>query len=119
MHGMCGNARQYIAEPGEWLDSTSLTRCDEAHQNGGRPAAVVASEECPVAAPDCDIAIGPLGRAVIDLQVAILEKSGQRLPLIERIPHSFSRRTLRQNLVLDLEQVFVQPRHHRCREPLP
>jgi hypothetical protein len=19
MHGMCGNARQYIAEPGEWL----------------------------------------------------------------------------------------------------
>src|ERR1700732_980705 len=75
MHRMCGNARQYIAEPGEWLDTTTLTRCDEAHQNGCRPTASVASEERPVAASDCDIAIGPLGRAVIDRQVSILEKS--------------------------------------------
>src|ERR1700733_3567694 len=118
MHGMCGNARKYIPEPGEWLDTATLTRCDEAHQNGGRPAAIVASEERPVAASDCDIAIGPLGRAVVDLQVTILEKSRQCLPLIERIPHRASRWTLRQDLVLDLEQVFVQLHHHRRRESL-
>jgi hypothetical protein len=72
---MCGNARQDIAEPGEWFDTTALTRCDEAHQNGGGLTAVIASEKRSVVAPDGDIAIGPLGRSVVNLQVSIFEKA--------------------------------------------
>ena len=39
-----------------------------------RPTAIVASEKGPVAAPDGDVAIGPLGRTIIDFQVSILDK---------------------------------------------
>jgi hypothetical protein len=55
-------------------------------------------KKCPVAAAQCDIAVGPFGGAVVNLQLAVLQKARERLPLIQRIAHRGAGRTLRQAL---------------------
>ena len=68
VHRMGGDAREHITEPGEWLDPAALAGRDEAQQDGGGLAAIVAAEKRPVAAPNGDIAVRSLGRSVVDLE---------------------------------------------------
>ena len=90
------DARGDVAEPGERLDAGPLAGGDEAPQNRRRPATAVAAEEDPVAPAQGDIAVGPFRGAVINLQLAVVQKARQRLPLIQRIAHRGAGRTLRQ-----------------------
>jgi len=68
------DAREHIAKPGKRLDAGSLAGSDEASQHRRRLAATVAAEKCPVAAAQRDIAVGPFGGAIVDLQLAVFQK---------------------------------------------
>src|SRR2546423_183439 len=95
---MRGNPRQYIAEPREGLHAAPLAGCDEAQQYSCRPSPAVAAEECPVATSHRYAPIRPLTSAVVDLQIAILKKPRQRVPLIQRVTYRARPWTLRQQL---------------------
>ena len=73
--GVLRDAREHIAKPGKRLDAGSLAGSDEASQHRRRLAATVAAEKCPVAAAQRDIAVGPFGGAVVDLQLAVFQKA--------------------------------------------
>src|SRR6266852_5925113 len=56
-------------------------------------------------------AISRLARSVAPLsisQLAVFQKARQRLPLIQRIAHRRAGRTLRQNLLLQFQQILVK-----------
>src|SRR4051794_9720625 len=103
-------------EPRERLDAAALAGRDEASQHGRRFAAAVAAEERPVAAAERDVAVGSLRGTVVYLQLAVLQKSRQRLPLVQRIAYCGPRRTLRQHFRLQLKQISMkfldQPRRY-------
>src|ERR1044071_465699 len=86
-NGVRRDAREDIAEPGERLDAGPFAGSDEASQHRRRPATAVAAEEGPVAAAQRDIAVGSFRGAVINLQLAVVQKARQCLPLIQRIAH--------------------------------
>ena len=109
------DAREHMAKPGERLHRVPFAHGNEAQQHGRSLAAIVATEKRPVAAADGDVAVGPLGGAIVDLQIAVFEKALQSVPLIQRIAHGLCGRALGQNFVADLDQIFVQFRHHRHR----
>jgi len=69
-------------EPRERLDPAALAGSNEASQHVRRFAPVVATEKGPVAAAERDVAVGSFCGAVVDLQLAVLQKSRQRLPLV-------------------------------------
>jgi hypothetical protein len=73
---MRGNPRQYIAEPGERLHGALLAGCDEAQQHRCRLAATIAAE---VPTSHCHAPIRPLTGAVVNLQIAIGEKTASEL----------------------------------------
>jgi hypothetical protein len=73
--GVCRDSREHVAEPGKRLDAAPLAGSDEASQHGRRLTTAVAAEEAPVAAPQRDIAVGPFGGAVVNLQLAVFEKA--------------------------------------------
>src|SRR6516164_1933271 len=73
--GMRRDAREHVREPGERLDAAPIAGSNEAPQNRRRFAAAIAAKECPVAAAQRDIAIGPFRSAVINLQLAVFEKA--------------------------------------------
>jgi len=73
-----------------------------------RTAALVAAEKRPVSAADGNIKVGPLDGSVVDLQVAVLEKTRQRLPLIECVADRLCAGTFRQNDITDFEQILAQ-----------
>src|SRR5215831_2054013 len=75
VHWMRRNAREHITEPGERLNGIALAHRDEAQQHGRCLAAPVAAEERPVPTTNCDVPIRPLGGAIVDLQIAALEKA--------------------------------------------
>src|ERR1700676_5812939 len=106
--GMRWDTREHIVEPVERLNATPLAGSDEASQHRRCLAAVVASEERPVAAAQRDIPVGSLGGAVVDLQLAVFQKARQRLPLIQRIAHRRARPALRQNFLLQFQQILVK-----------
>src|SRR5689334_18119629 len=114
--GVRGNAGEHIVEPRERLDAAPLAGSEKASQHGRCLATVVATEERPVAAAERDVAVGSFRGAVVDLQLAVLEKSRQGLPLVKRIAHCGARRTLRQHFRLQLEQIPMelvdQPRRY-------
>ena len=112
------DARQHIAEPGTRLDAVPLLRRDETRQHSRGLAAFVAAEQRPVATADGDVAIGPLGRPVVDLQIAVFEETRERVSLAQRIAHRPRCGTLRENFLANLEQVSVQFAHHRSRHAL-
>ena len=84
---MRSDSREHIAEPTKRLDRVPLARRDEAQQRGRRLAAMVAAEKRPVAPPNRYASVGPLGGAIVDLQIAVFQEAVQRLPLIQRIPN--------------------------------
>src|SRR5438128_11202368 len=94
-------------EPRERLDAAPLAGSNEASQYGRRLAAIIAAEEGPVAAAKRDVAVGSFRGAVVYLQLAVLQKSRQRLLLVQRIADCGPRRTLRQHLRPPFEQVPV------------
>ena len=53
------DAQEDVAEPGKRLDARPLAGSDEASQQRCRLAPTVAVNECPVAAAQRDVAIGP------------------------------------------------------------
>src|SRR5580704_367635 len=69
------DAREHVMEPGKRLDAAPLAGSNEASQYRPRLAAGVAAKECPVAAAQRDIAVGPFGRAVVSLQLVVFEKA--------------------------------------------
>ena len=71
---MRSDSREHIAEPTKRLDRVPLARRDEGQQHSRRLAALVAAEERPVAPPNRYAPVGPLGRAVVDLQIAVFQK---------------------------------------------
>jgi len=73
MQGMHSNARKHITEPGKRLNTATLARGNEAHQYSRRLPAIVAAEKRPIAAADGDVAIGPLGGTVVDLQITVFQ----------------------------------------------
>src|SRR4051794_20972846 len=64
VHRMGGDARKHITEPGERLDPATFAGRDETQQDGRGLAAIVAAEKRPVAAANCNITVGSLGRSV-------------------------------------------------------
>ena len=79
---MGADACERVFEPGERLYSGPLAGSHEAAQHGRRFAALVAAKEGPVAAANRDPADGPLGRVVVDLQVAVVTVAVQRRPIL-------------------------------------
>jgi hypothetical protein len=73
VHRMGSDARQHITEPSERLDPAVLASCDEAQLDGRGVAAIVAAERCPLSTASDDIAIGRLGRSVVDFQNAVFQ----------------------------------------------
>src|SRR5437868_5217978 len=116
---MRGNPRQYIAEPREGLHAAPLAGCDEAQQYSCRPSPAVTAEEGPVPASHRYAPIRPLTGAVVDLQIAILEKPRKRIPLIQRVTHRPRPWTLRQQFASNLLQIPAQLLHHWRRQALP
>src|SRR5579871_2192599 len=102
MNGVPGDARENVFEPGERIDARSLAGSYEAPQHGRCPATFVASEEGPVVSADCYTADCPLRGVIIDRQVPVLAVAGQSGPVLQRVAHCPSRRTLRQHFRLDL-----------------
>src|SRR5689334_10445606 len=100
------DAREHVTEPGKRLDATPLAGSDKTAKHGRRSAATVATEERPVPAAERNVAVGSFRGAVVYLQLAVLQKSRQRLPLIQRIAHCGPRRTLRQHFRLQLEEIL-------------
>ena len=72
--GVVRDAREHIAAPGKRLYAAPFARGDKAPQHCRGFAALVATEERPVASAQRDIAVGPLGGAVVDLQLAVFQK---------------------------------------------
>jgi len=72
--GVRRDALEHVVEPGKRLDATPLAGGDEASQHCRRLAAAVAAKECAVAAAQRDVAIGPSCGAVVNLQLAVLQK---------------------------------------------
>src|SRR5262249_16389409 len=105
-------------EPGERLYAAPLTGRNEASQNRRCSAAVIAAEKRPVATAQRDVPIGSFAGAIVDFQLAILQKARQRLPLIQRITHSGPGRTLRKNILLQLQQILMKPLHQPDRNAL-
>ena len=50
--------------------------------------------------PSSNVPVGSFRGAVVDLQLAVFQKTRQGIPLIQRIAHGRARRTLRQNFRL-------------------
>ena len=96
------DTREHVTEPGEGLNTAAFAGRDEALQNRCSLTAVITAEERPVAAADRDRAVGPLGRAVVDLQLAVLQKASQRLPLIQSVTHGRAGRALGQDFLLQV-----------------
>src|SRR5262249_57807616 len=92
---------------------------EKAWKNRWSLPAVITPEERPVAAADRDKAVGPLGRAVVNLQLAVLQKASQRLPLIQSVTHGRAGRALGQDFLLQFEQVLFQLADNPSRDPLP
>ena len=58
---------EHVVEPGERLNAAPLA--DESSQYRRCLAAAVAAKECPVAAAQCDVTVGPFaGRMVKDFR---------------------------------------------------
>ena len=76
------DAREHITEPGEWLHGIALAHRDEAQQHGRRLAASVAAEERPVATTNGDVPIRSLGGTIVDLQIAVFEKTRDRKSVV-------------------------------------
>src|SRR5215471_15576487 len=106
--GVLRDSREHITEPGERFYGIALAHRDEAQQHGRRLAASVAAEERPVATAHGDIPIRSLGGTRVDLQIAVFEKTRERLPLIQRVSHGPCARALGQNLLLDLVEILTQ-----------
>jgi hypothetical protein len=72
---------EHVIEPPERLDAAPLARSNEAARHGRRFATAVAAEERPVAAAERNVPVRSFRGAIVDLQLAALQKSRQRLPL--------------------------------------
>jgi hypothetical protein len=80
-----GNARQDIVEPRERLDAARLAGSDETAKYGRRFPPAVTTEKGPVPAAESNVAVGSFRGAVVYLQLAVLQKLSQCLPLVQRI----------------------------------
>ncbi len=69
--GMGADAVKDIAQVGERVDLESLTRGDEAGEDGGGSSAFIAAEEEPFLPPDGDSPEASLGAVVVNLHVCV------------------------------------------------
>ena len=106
--GMGGNAAEDIFEPSEWINSSTLAGSDKAAQHGSRSTADIAAEKQPVATTYCDPADALFSPVIVDLEVTLVGVATQCHPVFKCIAHGPARRTLRQNLYLDVQQILVQ-----------
>ena len=63
---MRANPGQNVLEPSERIQSVPLAGCDEAPQHSSGMTAIVAAEERPVVAADCDTADCALRGVIVD-----------------------------------------------------
>ena len=54
LNGMCGDARQDVAEPLEWINLDEFAGGNEASQDGHSVPAAVTAEKCPVISANGD-----------------------------------------------------------------
>jgi len=79
--GMGAEALEDVAEVGEGIEVVALGALDQADQNGGGVATVVAAEEGPVVAAHGEPAQTSFGLIVVDAKVSVVAISDQRIPV--------------------------------------
>ena len=78
---MGADALEDVAQVGEGGDMDRFACRDEAGEDGGGLAVVIASEEQPVLPSDGDSTQASLGAVVVDLEVSVFTVSHQGVPI--------------------------------------
>ena len=101
--GVGADALEDVAEVGEGIDLESLTRDDEAGEDGGGSPAVIAAEESRLGGilpSDGNSAQAALGAVVVDLEVCVFAVSDQGVPVRQGVGERLPLWTFRQHLGL-------------------
>src|SRR6516165_1980244 len=94
MGGMIGDAGKYVREPRLGIGAVQLCRLDQRVHNRCAAAALVRAAEGPVASAYRNAANGALGGIVRQTDAAIVEETGERLPMVEGIVDGLGERPL-------------------------
>ena len=94
-----GDASQDVAKVGQWLDIVTAAGGDQAEEDSGCAAAVVAAGEQPVLAAYRDRADGVFGGVVVDVQIAIGDVDRKGGPLVQRVRDGLAHCKRRSNSV--------------------
>ena len=110
---MIGKFREYVGEPGLWIDVIELAGFDQLVDGGGPVATFIRTCECLIGAAYGDAAQGAFGRIVGEEDTPVVEEARESAPPVQVVVDGLGDFALRGAIAL-----FVQPGFLRKNERL-